>query len=166
LCLPAEDESVDAIISYGDVISHVYDQYEKVFQEIGRVLVPGGLMAVEVDGKWELDMLLHHPAERAHAWAARGVGHLRVWEGIACKTFTQPELHQVLTRAGLRMVRCRGVNIFQCLLPERVLMGSPHEVGAGWRLVAAVLQRVDAVVGRLPGVSRLASTRLVTAVKG
>jgi len=163
--LPAEDGSVDAIFSYGDVISHVHDEYAQVFQESGRVLVPGGLMAFEVDGKWELDMLLHHPAERARAWAARRVGHMRIWEGIPCKTFTQPELRIFLTRAGLRMVRCRGINIFHCLLPERVLMGHPKEVGTGWRFASSLLQQVDAVLGRLPGFSRLASTRLVVAVK-
>jgi ubiquinone/menaquinone biosynthesis C-methylase UbiE len=163
--LPAEDGSVDAIFSYGDVISHVHDAYRQVFAECARVLSPDGVLAFEVDGKWELDMLLHHPAERGQAWAARGVGHLRIWEGNPCKTFTQPELRQILAKAGLRMVRCRGVNIFHCLLPERVLMGLPEEVGGGWRFISDVLERVDRVVGRLPWFPRLGSTRLVAAVK-
>jgi SAM-dependent methyltransferase len=164
--LPADDGSVDAIFSYGDVISHVYDAYEQVFKECGRVLTPGGLMAFEVDGKWEFDMLLHNPAERARAWVARGVGHLRIWEDIPCKTFTQPELRRILAGSALRMIRVRGVNIFHCLLPERVLMGLPQEVGTGWRLASAFLQRLDAAAGTLPWLCRLASTRLVTAVKG
>jgi hypothetical protein len=63
------------------------------------------------------------------------------------------------------MVRCRGVNIFHCLLPERVLMGLPEEVGGGWRFISDVLERVDRVVGRLPWFPRLGSTRLVAAVK-
>lgn len=163
--LPAEDGSVDAIFSYGDVISHVHDAYRQVFAESARVLTPGGIMAFEVDGKWELDMLLHNPEERARARAARGVGHLRIWRDIPCKTFTGPELTGILREAGLRVIRIRGVNILRCLLPEAVLFGMPQAVGVGWRLASTVLQRVDAVVGALPGFPRLASTRLVAAVK-
>ncbi|HSB70078.1 MAG TPA: class I SAM-dependent methyltransferase, partial [Candidatus Methylomirabilis sp.] len=99
--LPAEDGSVDAIFSYGDVISHLHDTYRRVFREGARVLRPGGTMAFEVDGKWELDMLLHNPVERARARAAGGAGHLRIWRDIPCKTFTDPELRGVLREAGL-----------------------------------------------------------------
>ena len=165
VALPAEDGSVDAIFSYGDVISHVHDAYRQVFVEGARVLARGGLMAFEVDGKWELDMLLHNSEERARARAARGVGHLRIWRDIPCKTFTGSELAGILREVGLRVVRTRGVNIFHCLLPEAILFGLPQAVGAGWRLASAVLQRVDAVAGTLPGLHRLASTRLVAAVK-
>lgn len=166
ITLPVEDGSVEAIFSYGDVISHVHDGYGQVFAECARVLVPGGLLAFEVDGKWELDMLLHNPAERARARAARGVGHLRIWRDIPCKTFTHPELCRILQRVGLRVVRIRGVNIFHCLLPERILMGRPQEAGAAWRLASVTLRRLDAALGNLPWLSRLASTRLVAAVKG
>jgi ubiquinone/menaquinone biosynthesis C-methylase UbiE len=76
VALPAEDGSVDAIVSYGDVISHVHDAYREVFRESARVLAPGGLMAFEVDGKWELDMLLHNPVEpvRPAGWATCASG--------------------------------------------------------------------------------------------
>ena len=165
VALPAEDGSVDAIFSYGDVISHVHDAYRQVFAEGARVLACGGVMAFEVDGKWELDMLLHDSEERARARAVRGVGHLRIWRDIPCKTFTGPELSGILREVGLRVIRIRGVNIFHCLLPKAILFGLPHAVGAGWRLASAVLQRADAVAGRLPGFHRLASTRLVAAIK-
>jgi ubiquinone/menaquinone biosynthesis C-methylase UbiE len=166
VALPGEDGSVDAIFSYGDVISHVHDAYRQVFAEGARVLAPGGVMAFEVDGKWELDMLLHHPEERARARAARGVGHLRIWRDIPCKTFTGPELSGILRDVGLRVIRVRGVNILHCLLPEGILFGLPHEVGPAWRLASAVLRRVDALAGRLPRLAGLASTRLVAAIKG
>jgi ubiquinone/menaquinone biosynthesis C-methylase UbiE len=163
--LPAEDDSVDAIFSYGDVISHVHDAYRQVFAESARVLVPGGVMGFEVDGKWELDMLFHNAEERARARVARGVGHLRVWRDIPCKTFTGSELRNVLGDVGLRVTRVRGVNIFHCLLPEAILMGPYQAVTPKWRLVSNLLQRMDGVVGRLPGFPRLASTRLVAVVK-
>lgn len=166
VALPADDGSVDAIFSYGDTISHVYDAYEQVFRECKRVLTTGGLLAFEVDGKWELDVILHKPAERARAWATTGVGHLRIWRDIPCKTFTQPELRGILREVGLRVVRTRGVNIFHCLLPEDILFGLPADVGPAWRFASALLQQVDKAVGRLSGFYRLASTRLVTAVKG
>jgi len=159
-------ESVDGIFSYGDVISHVHDAYRQVFRECARILRPGGFLAFEIDGKWELDMLLHSPEERTRARAARGVGHLRVWHGIPCKTFTDRELRADLAAAGLRTTSVRGVNILHCLLPESVLMGLPREVGSGWRAISSFLQRVDGMVARLPWFYRLASTRLVVAVKG
>ncbi|MGE5850733.1 MAG: hypothetical protein ACM362_11435, partial [Candidatus Methylomirabilota bacterium] len=136
-----------------------------VFDESARVLSPGGVMAFEVDGKWELDMLLHHPPDGAKARATRGVGHLRIWRDIPCKTFTGPELTAILRGVGLRPARVRGVNILHCLLPEGILFGQPQEVGGRWRLASSLLQQADAMLGTLPGLSRLASTRLVTAVK-
>lgn len=165
VALSLESGSVDGVFSYGDVISHVHDAYRQVFRESARILRPGGFLAFEIDGKWELDMLLHNPEERAKARAARGVGHLRVWRDIPCKTFTDRELRGELATAGLRTVSVRGVNILHCLLPEWVLMGLPHEVGAGWRAISRVLQGVDAIVARLPWFYRLASTRLVVAIR-
>ena len=165
VALSLEPDSVDGIFSYGDVISHVHDAYREVFRESARILRPGGFLAFEIDGKWELDMLLHDPGERARARATRGVGHLRVWRDIPCKTFTDRELRGDLAAAGLRTVGVRGVNILHCLLPESVLMGLPREVGAAWRAISLVLRGVDAVVARLPWFYRLASTRLVVAVK-
>jgi SAM-dependent methyltransferase len=163
--LPAEDGSVDAIFSYGDVISHLHDSYRQVFRESGRALRSGGILSFEADGKWELDMLLHNPDERARARAARGTGHLRIWRDIPCKTFTDRELRLALREAGLQVFRVRGVNILHCLLPERILMGPPEAVGAAWRAVSSMLQRIDATVGCLPWFYRIASTRLAAARK-
>jgi ubiquinone/menaquinone biosynthesis C-methylase UbiE len=163
--LPLESGSVEGIISYGDVISHVYDQYRLVFRESARILCPGGFLAFEIDGKWELDMLLHDGEERARARAARGVGHLRIWRDIPCKTFTDRELRNDLAEAGFRTARVRGVNILHCLLPGSVLMGLPRAVGTGWRALSMILRGVDAAVSTLPWFYRLASTRLVVAVK-
>jgi ubiquinone/menaquinone biosynthesis C-methylase UbiE len=163
--LPLESGSVDGIFSYGDVISHVHDAYRQVFRESARILSPGGFLAFEIDGKWELDMLLHNPEERARARAAGGVGHLRVWRDIPCKTFTDRELRRDLADAGLRTASVRGVNMFHCILPESVLMGLPRDVGAFWRTASAFLQAVDAAMARCSWFYRLASTRLVVAVK-
>ncbi len=165
VALSLQPNSVDGIFSYGDVISHVHDAYQQVFRESARILRPGGFLAFEIDGKWELDMFLHNAEERARARAAHGVGHLRIWRDIPCKTFTDPELRGDLAAAGLRTVSVRGVNILHCLLPESVLMGLPRDVGAGWRAMSTFLQFVDAAVAGLPWFYRLASTRLVVAVK-
>ena len=165
VALPLESGSVDGIFSYGDVISHVHDAYRQVFRESARILRTGGFLACEVDGKWELDMLLHDPAERARARAARGTGHLRVWRDIPCKTFTDRELRGDLAAAGLHTVGMRGVNILHCLLPGAVLMGLPREVGGVWLGVSRALRALDEIVARLPWFYRLASTRLLVAVK-
>jgi len=44
-------------------------------------------------------------------------------------------------------------------------MGLPRDVWAGWRAMSTFLQLVDAAVAGLPWFYRLASTRLVVAVK-
>jgi ubiquinone/menaquinone biosynthesis C-methylase UbiE len=163
--LPGADGSADGIFSYGDVISHLHDAYREVFRESARVLRPGGFLAFEIDGKWELDMLLHHPEERARARAARGRGHLRVWRDIPCKTFTDAELRQDLAEASLGVSGVRGVNILHCLLPERVLMAPAEESGAAWRAISSLCMRADRALGFLPWCYRLASTRLVVAIK-
>jgi ubiquinone/menaquinone biosynthesis C-methylase UbiE len=163
VALPAPDGGVDGIFSYGDVISHLHDAYCDVFRESARVLRRGGFLAFEIDGKWELDMLLHHPDERARARTTRG-GHLRIWNEIPCKTFTDGELRAVLIEVGMRVVSVRGVNILHCLLPERVLMET--DISAGWRRTSQLLMAVDRAIGRIPWCYRLASTRLVVAVKG
>lgn len=163
--LPLPDASVDGILSYGDVLSHVFDAYEQVVAEAARVLRPGGFFTFEIDGKWELDMLLHGPEEVAEARAARGRGHLRRWEGLPCKTFTHGEVLELLARAGLRLVRCCGINIFHCALPPAILMGYPEEVGALWRTLSRSLCALDRLLSRIPPFYRIASTRLITAEK-
>ena len=163
--LPGADGSVDGIFSYGDVISHLHDAYREVFRESARVLRAGGFLAFEIDGKWELDMLLHHPEERTRARAASGQGHLRVWRDIPCKTFTDAELREELAAAGLGVSRVRGINILHCLLPERILMTPASEVGVGWRAISSLCVQADRALSFLPWFYRLASTRLVVAIK-
>ena len=165
VALPDADCSVDGIFSYGDVISHLHDAYREVFRESARVLRPGGFLAFEIDGKWELDMLLHHPEERARARAAAGQGHVRVWRDIPCKTFTDAELRTELAAVGFGVRRIRGVNMLHCLLPERVLMTPASEVGTAWRAVSRLCIETDRALGFLPWCYRLASTRLIVAVK-
>lgn len=98
--LPFEKQSFDAIFSYGDVLSHVVDGYERVIAEIGRVARPGAIVSLEADTKWNLG-IFYHPFELWSALTSPGRGHdTRVWEGMRFKTFTYHELRTLFERNG------------------------------------------------------------------
>ena len=72
--MPFEDESFDAIFSYGDVVSHILEDYEKAIAEFARVAKRGALVSFEVDNKWNFG-IFYHPRELWDALKIRGRGH-------------------------------------------------------------------------------------------
>ena len=69
--LPLKDGAIRSVISY-DVIEHVGDQ-KRYASEIGRVLAPGGTVAMVTPNRYSLS-----PEPHAHVW---GVGYLPVrWQ--------------------------------------------------------------------------------------
>ncbi len=120
--LPYPDQSFDFIISYGDVLSHIVEGYEKAVSEMARVAKDGAMVTFEVDTKWNFG-ILYHPWELIDALSVKGVGHAtRQWEGMRFKTFTYRELKTILQRYQLEIVSCRGHNIFASLIPDRYLL--------------------------------------------
>tara|TARA_R110002051_G_scaffold146786_2_gene219554 strand:- start:29936 stop:30898 length:963 start_codon:yes stop_codon:yes gene_type:complete len=69
--LPLKDGAIGSVVSY-DVIEHVGDQ-NRYASEIGRVLAPGGTVAMVTPNRYSLS-----PEPHAHVW---GVGYLPVrWQ--------------------------------------------------------------------------------------
>ena len=83
--LPFADESFDATV-LGEVLEHVEDDV-RALSEVGRVLRPGGVLALSVPA----DPTLFGPSDK---WA----GHVR--------RYTRPKLLEVCARAGLVVRRC------------------------------------------------------------
>ncbi len=53
--LPFPDATFDAISSAGSTVNHIPD-YQRFFEEAGRVLKPGGYIFLESDNKWQPDI--------------------------------------------------------------------------------------------------------------
>jgi ubiquinone/menaquinone biosynthesis C-methylase UbiE len=116
-----EDGSVDCVLSYGDVLSHI-PWYERTLEGISRACRPGALLSFECDNKW-YPGLLFRPEERAEALRNLGEGHARIWEvdgrRLEFNTFTHKEMTALLEKYRFRLLRTYGFDFFTYLVPER-----------------------------------------------
>jgi len=120
--LPFPDNTFDGVVSYGDVLSHIIEDYEKALSEMARVVRPGGWITFEVDNKWNLGML-YVPGEFRQALRIRGKGHsTRQWQGMYFKTFTPAELKGLLEKYQLEILEWHGHNMFSSIMPDRYLL--------------------------------------------
>lgn len=122
--LSFEDESYDFVVSYGDVLSHIWDGYEEALSEMVRVAKPGAIVTFEVDNKWNAG-LMYHPRELWDAICSPGRGHnTRFWEGLRFKTFTHPELNRLTKKYGLEVLGYHGHNMLASFIPDRFILES------------------------------------------
>lgn len=143
------DGVFDCVLSYGDVLSHILDGYEKALSEISRVSKPGALITFEVDNKWNA-AILYHPFELWDALWTRGRGHdSRKWEGMRFKTFTHRELAGLLKKCGLEITGYHCHNILAAFIPDRYVLEQDRRTVLG--RVALGLGKIDlAVSGNYP----------------
>lgn len=138
--LPFPDNSFDGIVSYGDVLSHIIDGYDKALAEMARVVKPGGWITFEVDNKWNAG-LIYVPKEFRDAWNTKKIGHSsREWQGMLFKTFTPSELKKLLDRNNLKIEEWHGHNIFASLIPDRFLLEEKRTIMG---TVAIILGKID-----------------------
>jgi len=154
--LPFPDSSFDAVVAFGDIISHIHNGYREAISEIGRVLKPGGLLLCDVDNKWNLG-LLSEPHELKACLQTLPSGHLREWSfldsfGNECslhfKTFRPSEITGLLEGAGVSVVAFQGLIILPNIVPQRFHYNHSPKKLLG-RVVIA-LSRLDRIVNRLP----------------
>ncbi|MBW3661289.1 MAG: class I SAM-dependent methyltransferase [Gemmatimonadetes bacterium] len=121
--LPFKADTFDAVLSYGEPISHIAD-YESVIEELGRVVAPAGRAVLSVDNDWNLRTIVH-PRRLMAALSSRG-GSIRDWSfyddagrevTLKLKTFTHPELVGLLQRAGFVVEDAVGIHVFTLLAP-------------------------------------------------
>lgn len=138
--LPFLDNSFDGIVSYGDVLSHIVEGYDKALSEMARVVKPGGWITFEVDNKWNIG-LMYVPNELKDAWNTKGKGHSsRGWQGMFFKTFTPSELIKLLDQNHLEVVEWHGHNIFASLVPDKWLLEEKRSILGS---VAIFLGKID-----------------------
>jgi ubiquinone/menaquinone biosynthesis C-methylase UbiE len=159
-----EDGSIDCVLSYGDVLSHI-PWYERTLEGISRACRPGALYSFECDNKWYPGLLVR-PAERAEALRNLREGHARIWEvegrKLEFNTFTHREMTALLRKYGFRLLRTYGFDCFSYLVPERF----HFETRPGWRrLLVMALGRWDIRCRGVWPVNRLGYSKIFFARK-
>lgn len=163
--LPFANDVYDAILSYGEPLSHVADP-DAAVAELARVIRRGGWAVLSVDNEWNARTILS-PRRFLQAAATRG-GGVRDWDffddagrpvRLSLKTFTHGELVGLLERHGFRCEDVTGIHVFTLLVPL-----ATDARGADWRARAfRLLHRVDRRVAHRWPFNRLGYSTIVAA---
>lgn len=154
--LPFPDSSFDAVVAFGDIISHIHNGYKDAISEVGRILKPGGYLLCDVDNKWNLG-LLSEPHELKTCLQTLPSGHLREWSfldafGNQCslhfKTFRPSEITGLLNGAGLSVLDFQGLIILPNIIPQKFHYNYPPEKALGRAVIA--LSKLDRIIHTLP----------------
>lgn len=170
--LPFPDASFDAVSSAGSTINHVPD-YPRFFEELGRVLRPGGYVFLESDNKWKPDIMwslasalagdplgYHETLRGAVRYVVRPIheGYPYVFpldygentvRLLHLRTFTFHELKAGLDKADCDVVATFGAHSVTNLMPSTIMLRDrPGRLARA--LFSALRQAEDRVYGRWP----------------
>lgn len=175
--LPCRDASMDAVTCCGSTLSFVADPARAV-AEIGRVLRPGGMLVLEVEHKWSLDLFWTLASAMTgdtlgyHVSFADAVRQIvRPWsEGFVVdypgyarlRLFTMAEIAPMLRAAGLVPRRVVGIHGATNLIPSTVLHRGqlPRGLHGAYRALCTL----DRTLGATPA-WRIANSVVVIASK-
>ena len=157
-----EDGSVDCVLSYGDVLSHI-PWYERTIEAVSRACRPGALFSFECDNKW-YPGLLSRPRELADALGNPREGHARIWDvdgrQLGFNTFTHRELTALLEKYRFRLLQTYGFDFFTYLVPESYHFRTQHD----WRRALIMwLGRIDIRLRGVWPVNRLGYSKILFA---
>jgi ubiquinone/menaquinone biosynthesis C-methylase UbiE len=185
--IPFPAGTFDLVNCSGSTLSFIAD-YERALTEMARVLKPGGHLILEVEQRWNLDLLwalldgliggrLGYEQSVSESWGnlMRPCG-----EGIVIsypftrldgsvdylplRCFTLHELTTVCTPLGLRVTQTYGVHVITNLIPS-TLLGDPG-MGPRLRAMARSLARVDNKVKAISPFDRLGCSLITIFRKG
>ncbi|MGH7309742.1 MAG: class I SAM-dependent methyltransferase [Candidatus Rokuibacteriota bacterium] len=174
--LPYEAGAFDAVTCCGSTLSFV-DDPASALVEIGRVLRPGGLLLLECEHRWSLDLLWAalssvtgdalgyglHPGDVWRQLSADHGGGCRLpYPGYGpLRLFGRREVRALLRGAGLEPVRMWGIHMLTNLIPSTVL--HRERLVRPLATLYGLLCRVDDGLRRLPAAGRLANSLVVLA---
>jgi MPBQ/MSBQ methyltransferase len=142
--LPYPDASFDAVTCCGSTLSFV-DAADRALSEMGRVLRPDGVLLVECEHKWSLDLAWELLSALTFDSLGYGVSPVTIWRQLArplrqgfwldypvalpggrcevmrLRTFTSRELGTMLATAGFEPVKAWGIHALTNLIPSTVL---------------------------------------------
>jgi MPBQ/MSBQ methyltransferase len=169
--LPYDEGAFDTVVCCGSTLSFVEDP-PAAARELGRVLVPGGTLALECEHKWSLDLAWALVSSVTFDSLRYGVTPRQVWHQLArplrqgfvlhypvtattptaqwmrLRLFTMAEIRTILEGAGFVVVRTRGIHAITNLIPSTVL----HRQRLG-RPLGALFGALRALDRRLAGVT-------------
>jgi MPBQ/MSBQ methyltransferase len=174
--LPYKDATFDAVTCCGSTLSFV-DAPARAVAEVGRVLRPGGLLLLECEHRWSLDLAwgalssvtgdrLGYGLRPRDVWrqlTERGGPGFRVhYPGYGpLRLFTVSEVRALLDAAGLEPAQMWGIHVLTNLIPSTVLHRA--RLAPSVDLFYRLLCRVDGGLRRLPATARLANSLVVLA---
>lgn len=174
--LPYADASFDAVTCCGSTLSFV-EAPARALAEIGRVLRPGGLVLLECEHKWSLDLAWALASALTGDALGYGVSIREAWRPVArpfregfvaeypgygaLRFFTLTELDAMLTAARLTRRSVWGIHALTNLIPSTVL----HRARLGRPLAGlfAMLCRTDALLARTGLGRRIANSLVILA---
>jgi MPBQ/MSBQ methyltransferase len=167
--LPYRDAAFDAVSCCGSTLSLV-ERADRALGEIGRVLRPGGLLLVECEHKWSLDLGWALASSLTGDSLGYGVTPGAVWrlaarprgEGswlrypvpssngsvasMPLRLYTRSELRRLLGAAGLAVRRSWGIHMLTNVIPSTVL--HRDRLGPGLARCYRALGRLDSMLER------------------
>lgn len=173
--IPLENDSVDFVSAYGDVIGHI-PSFRQAVGEMARVCRSGGIMTIQYDNKWHLG-LLSNISEMVAAIRTRGAGDVRRWEHnyldcdqkirLLYKTFTTPEIETLFGENCLKITNRGGIHILSSLIPE--IYQEPNGKRVPFRKfftkLILTLGKLDFLIGEMHPFHKLGYSAIVVARK-
>ncbi|WP_230743328.1 class I SAM-dependent methyltransferase [Methanooceanicella nereidis] len=184
--LPFRDSSFDAISSAGSTLNHIPD-YHCFFEEICRVLKPGGVVFLESDNKWRMDMFwclassmtgdsldYHEKLENVLGYFKRPIsqGYPYVFplsfseekiRMLHLRTFTYRELEKEFFRRGCSINSVYGIHSVTNLIPSPLMLkDNPGKLCSG---IFNMLSPVEDITYGTWPVNRLGMSIVVIAKK-
>jgi MPBQ/MSBQ methyltransferase len=142
--LPYPEASFDAVSCCGSTLSFV-EHADVALRELGRVLRPDGVLLLECEQKWTLDLAWQFVSALTFDSLGYGVSPSGIWRQLArplhegfwldypvalpggrcevmrLRTFTSRELGTMLATAGFEPVKAWGIHALTNLIPSTVL---------------------------------------------